>query len=135
MTIQRAEFGQVKDFLAQAFEGKRDTTAGTIGLEEMCRGTALFVVLENGEPIGAYALGFSNHDAGPVSWIRAAGGKSSFDLTETVLPIIEAQAQKVGALQSAITTARPGLVAKLLKRGYQVSGVTLRKNLCCPVLN
>ena len=57
----------------------------------------------------------------------AAGGAPGVDLTKAIVPVIERQA--AGALQVAITTRRRGLVKKLVKQGYVVSGVTLRKRL------
>lgn len=128
LIIDPVPFVQVADYLGQAFDARTDTTLGMIGCEETCRGASVFQVQgERGEMIGAYALGYSEHDAGRVAWIRAAGGASGVDLTRLLVPAIEGQA--TGAMQLAIHTRRAGLVRKLLKQGYEITGVTLRKAL------
>lgn len=112
---------------AQAF----DTTAGAASIRELCQGATCYrVETDQAEVVGAYALRMVRHEAGSVAWIQAgAGTLPAIDLTRSIVPAIEAQARAAGARQLAVTTRRNGLIRKLLRQGFEVSGITLRKNL------
>lgn len=123
-TIRKAEFAEARPFLMEAM--RHDTTAGACTLEELCAGAECFVLEGEGGPVGAYALKVT--EPGPVVWLMAAGGNvRGIDLTGAIVPAIERQA--AGADQVAVTTRRRGLVKKLLRQGYQITGITLRKKL------
>lgn len=126
--IVPCDYGEAAPYLDALADGKTDTAAGSLTVEESCRGAECFLLVGEGGVMGAYALRVVSHDAGRVVWIQAAaGGAPGVDLTKAIVPVIERQA--AGALQVAITTRRRGLVKKLVKQGYVVSGVTLRKRL------
>lgn len=108
-----------------------DTTAGTATLDDLCQGAAAFELRDSqGRPVGAYVLAMRDHATARVCWVMAAGGAvQGVDLTGQVLPCVERQARTYGAGQVAITTRRKGLIQKLKKQGYTVTGVTLRKTI------
>jgi len=61
-------------------------------------------------------------------WIDAASGSApGIDLAGLLDGVIAAQAQ--GATHLAMQTARPGLVRKLARRGWRVSGWIMTKDL------
>lgn len=120
--IRKADFAEARPFLVDAM--RYDTTDGSCSIEDLCAGSECFLVESDCGPVGAYALKI----CGPVVWLMAAGGKvRGIDLTAAIVPAIERQA--AGADQVAITTKRRGLVKKLLRQGYLITGVTLRKKL------
>lgn len=110
---------------------RTDTTGGTASIGELCAGHPAFELRDSqGRAVGAYVLAIRDHAAARVAWVMAAGGAvPGVDLTGAVLPCVERQARTLGAGQVAITTRRPGLIRKLKKQGYSVTGVTLRKNV------
>lgn len=121
-TIRKAEFTEARPFLVDAM--RFDTTAGACTIEELCAGSECFLLENETGPVGGYALKV----VGPVVWLMAAGGNlRGIDLTSAIVPAIERQAE--GSDQVAITTKRRGLVKKLLRQGYQITGITLRKKL------
>lgn len=125
-----AAFSDVAELLAPAHAPGRDTSAGMLSLEETCRRAMCFRVEAGGEVVGAYAVEITLHEAGPVAWIKAAGGRlAGGDLTRSLLPAIEAQLALHGVRCLAVTTRRLGLVKKLAGQGYFSSGVTMRKIL------
>lgn len=102
------------------------------GLETMLNivdGSYAFdVINEAGEAIGTYALRSQNCPNGVIAWLVVGQGNApGADLTRDLLPAIERQAE--GANYLAIQTQRHGLIAKLLKQGYQVGGTILVKKL------
>lgn len=108
-----------------------DTTNGTITIDELCRGAQAFELRDGaGQVVGAYVLAMRDHAMARVCWVMAAGGAvRGLDLTGAVLPCVERQARGQGAGEVAITTRRRGLIRKLKKQGYSVTGVTLRKKV------
>lgn len=107
-----------------------DTSGGLLSLAEVCGGAVFQAVEYQGRRVGAYALQRSQHDGGAVLWITAcAANVPGVDLTPHILSVIEQQAQQVDADQVAITTARRGLIKKMLALGYEISGITLRKRI------
>lgn len=67
------------------------------------------------------------HVLNGTAWIAAAKGAGPVDWTALLLPIVEAQAK--GCAQIAFQTARPGLVRRARRQGYEVGGWILRKKL------
>lgn len=67
------------------------------------------------------------HVRNGTAWIQAAAGSGSADLTALIDGVATAQAEGLQAL--GCQTARPGLVRKLTRRGWRVTGWVLRKNI------
>ena len=99
---------------------------GAASIDALCAQGVSYVISDGGQDVAAYNL--AKH--GPVCWVMAAGGGTpAHDLTRTVLPHIEAQAAAMGASQVAVTTRRRGLVRKMERLGYEITGITLRKKI------
>jgi N-acetylglutamate synthase-like GNAT family acetyltransferase len=110
--------------------GHFDTTAGLLSLDEMLAGSVYQVLKQDDKTVGAYALQMAQHENGAVLWVVAAvANDPGKDLSPHIFSIIEQQARSVNASQIACTTVRKGLIKKLLKMGFEVSGITLRKKL------
>jgi len=62
-----------------------------------------------------------------VAWVSAIKGTGSVDWTFITAAMIEAQAKGLRAV--AFQTARAGLVRKMKKAGYEVSGYVMRKEI------
>lgn len=62
-----------------------------------------------------------------VAWVSAIKGVGSVDWTFITAAMIEAQAKGLKAV--AFQTARAGLVRKMKKAGYSVSGYVMRKEI------
>ena len=89
-------------------------------------GSELFLVEVDGQPCAAFSLRIS----GRTVWVVQAGGSApGADLIAETLPVIEQMARGVNAASLAFSTQRPGLVRKMARRGYEVTGVTLRKSM------
>lgn len=118
-------FGEAAPYLDVAMCARCDTTAGAMTLAELTEGCQFYLVRHGGEACAAFALRLQGCAGAQVAWIVAAGGKlPGHDLTATVLPAIE---RALLGCQIAITTRRRGLLIKLARLGYRVSGITLRK--------
>jgi hypothetical protein len=130
LTVHSCDFERAAPMLGRAAH-RTDTTGGTASLAELCQdGNAYELRDSEGRQVGAYVLAMRDHAAARVAWVMAAGGAvQGVDLTGAVLPCVERQARTLGAGQVAITTRRPGLIRKLKKQGYSVTGVTLRKTV------
>ena len=130
MMMRACSLGDVLPVLELAIGPRCDTSGGLLSVAEACQGSECFAVYEGGALVLGYALKRVQHEGGAVTWIMAAAGnRPGLDLTQTALPAIEQQARDAGTVQVAITTKRRGLIAKLKKQGYAVTGVTLRKTL------
>lgn len=66
---------------------------------------------------------------GPLLWIQAAAGAAADDLTQVGLELIEEMARQAQCTHVGFQTARPGLVRKASRRGYQVYGWIVKKEL------
>jgi hypothetical protein len=108
-----------------------DTTGGTASLDDYLEGCEVLNIDVGGQTVGAVALRLVEHKAKRVAWIMLAAARhATADLTATVMPALEFQARTLHrADQLAVTTRRRGLVRKLQRQGFEVSGITLRKNL------
>lgn len=60
-----------------------------------------------------------------TAWVDACKGFGPLDWSQTLLPIIEAQAKGCAAV--AFQTKRRGLVRQAQKQGYQVAGYIMKK--------
>ena len=65
--------------------------------------------------------------ASGAMWIEAAAGNGADDLTAAGFEMIEAIAQAAAAHSVGFQTARPGLVRKAQRHGYEVVGWILKK--------
>jgi len=94
----------------------------------MCERGACFE-LTAGDSTAVYVLTLKNG----VVWVDAGKGTGPLDLTNTLREIVEHQAQSVpgGARSIAMQTARRGLVRKLGRQGYRVTGYIITKDLQC----
>jgi len=66
---------------------------------------------------------------GPLLWVQAAAGAAADDLTSMGLELIEEMARKAECTHVGFQTARPGLVRKASRCGYQVAGWILKKEV------
>lgn len=130
MMMQACSLGDVLPVLELAIGPRCDTSGGLLSVAEACQGSECFAVHEGDILVMAYALRRVQHEGGAVTWITAAAGnRPGLDLTRSAIPAIEQQAKDANTQQVAITTRRPGLIRKLKKQGYAITGVTLRKTL------
>lgn len=63
------------------------------------------------------------------AFVVAAKGAGSIDMTEVLDQVVTRGATNDGCTSVALQTARPGLVRKLQKRGFRVTGWVMRKDL------
>lgn len=90
-------------------------------IKGMCEGGQCFAL--SGAADAVYVLVVKNG----VAWVQAAKGAGQIDCTEALDAVLTEQARGLNAL--AMQTARPGLVRKLKKRGWAVTGWIMRKGL------
>lgn len=135
LTLKQFEMSRALPMLAPAM-ARGDTTAGAAGLAELLAGASAYTLNDAaGNPAVVYALKVADHEKCRVLWVMAAaGGLPGHDLTITGLQAVEAQARSIHAGQVAITTKRRGLIKKLTRCGYEVTGVTLRKKIHDPII-
>jgi len=95
---------------------KTDTSGGLVGADQAAAGGVFFRVHADGAPVAWYVLTFDAAGA----WIAVAYGRADFDLVAHVLPLIERQCERFGAL--SIETKRRGLVKKMRAAGYAMAG-------------
>jgi hypothetical protein len=67
------------------------------------------------------------HIRNQCAWVEAAKGSGPLDLAGVLDEVITEQASGLSSL--GCQTARPGLVRKLKRRGWRVSGWVMRKDL------
>ena len=130
MKLKPVSMAQALPLLAPAL-ARGDTTAGAAGLAELLDGSQAYTLDDDaGRPAVCYALKVAQHQKCRVLWIMAAaGGRAGHDMTGESLQAVHAQAKSLGAAQVAITTKRPGLIKKLARHGYTVTGVPLPKSI------
>lgn len=100
---------------------------------DVCDGAAVLIHVERRsaeavELLAAVVLRVE-HDAagGAEGVIVSAVGRADFDLTESVLPAIEARFQGVDSIR--LHTVRPGLCRKLARQGYAAAEIVMRKRV------
>lgn len=76
-----------------------------------------------GDASAVYVLTVRND----VCWVEAVRGGGDVDVTAILDSVLTEQARGLAAI--ALQTARRGLVRKLQKRGYRVTGWVMRKEL------
>lgn len=77
----------------------------------------------SGAASAVYVLSMRNG----VVWVDALRGSGDADVTAVADAVMTAQAEGFDAI--ALQTRRPGLVRKLKRRGYSVTGWVMRKEL------
>lgn len=106
-------------------------TGGAGGqLSDMLGGCAVFEVMNAGNVVGAFAVRADDYSDGRTLTVTAAGGLPGFDLASAIDAWLSLQA--VGPAKAhrlTCTTRRPGLVRKLTRAGYQVTGYVLSKEV------
>lgn len=96
--------------------------AAPADLRELAEGGECFAI--EGEAASAvYVLSV----VGGLVWVNAVKGGGRLDVARVLDGVITAQAE--GARALGCQTARPGLVEKLQREGWQVAGWLLRKDL------
>ncbi len=130
MNVLPVDPAKVSQHLGRMDVPRCDTSAGAVTSAQLCQEGFTFDVQSGGASVGAYNLQIEDAPGARVAWVTAFGGQlDGVDLTATVEPAIQAQARALGAQQIAMQTKRRGLIRKLQKLGYEVTGVTLRKRL------
>lgn len=93
---------------------------------EAAAGGPLLAVEDGGRRVGTVLLRFE----GPECVIVGAGGRwPGGALAPAVLPVIEAEAERVGLASIRFHTARPGLVRFARRAGYRVQETVMQKNI------
>lgn len=109
-----------REHAAQAFQNVPDPT-GKSTPESLAAGPAFELRTSGGSGV------FSLERCGNSLWVTAASGRADDDLTAIGLELIEETARQAGCDEVGFQTARPGLVRKAQKQGYQVAGWILKK--------
>jgi len=66
---------------------------------------------------------------GDMLWVQAAAGHAADDLTQIGLDLVEEMAKQLKCQRVGFQTARPGLLRKAERLGYQVNGWILKKEV------
>jgi hypothetical protein len=94
--------------------------------EQVEQGAALFHVFCDARLVGAFILRIDESASGSEGVIVAGAGRlPGFDFIVDLVPHIEKLFRNVNSIR--IHTARPGLIKKLAKAGYEASEMVLRK--------
>lgn len=111
---------------ASAFE-----VTGGGSVADLVRGCALFDVIDGeGRAVAAFALRVDQFDAGREVSVTAAGGLGDSGATEAIAAWCERQARdRIGARVLTCQTRRRGMVRRLERQGYRVTGYVLTKEI------
>lgn len=91
--------------------------------EEMADGCALLDLVEEGEIVGAMAVGIDGDHATIHACVsRGAAAFQSLSVTEELL-------RRAGLRSVGVVTRRTGLIRRLIKQGYRVTECHLAKEL------
>ncbi len=107
----------------------RDPWGGHATAAEVCAQSQLFELRQGGRTVGVFALDVHHFRRGIECNVQAAAGAASIDLCAEMDAHVEALAAYQGADVLTLSTARPGLVRKLTRRGWAVSGWILRRGI------
>lgn len=117
---------QIADMLRSVLAGKPNPQQ-ELTLAILTDGNCYQVQDEHGQQVGAYVL----RGQGSEVWIQAAAGKGKIDFCDLFDDLIAKHG--AGFETMAFRTQRRGLVAKALRRGFEITdknnGYTLRKFL------
>jgi len=106
-----------------------DTGGPAPQVGDLVKGCDVFGLFDGEQLVGAFAARQLRYSDGLQICINAAGGLPGYDLTGAMDDWAHMQARDLGASSLTCTTRRPGLVRMLERRGYQVAGTVLRKDL------
>lgn len=81
----------------------------------------------DGHLLGAYVLRLDRGPAGPEGVIMSAAGRADFDLVAVMLPHVERQFSGVALIR--FHTARPGLIRKAARQGWQAQEIIMTKQV------
>lgn len=111
---------------ASAFE-----VTGGGSVADLVRGCALFDVVDvQGRAVAAFAMRVDQYDAGREVSVTAAGGQGDSGATEAIAAWCERQArERIGARVLTCQTRRRGMVRRLERQGYRVTGYVLTKEI------
>ncbi|OWQ83841.1 hypothetical protein CDN99_25585 [Roseateles aquatilis] len=111
---------------AAAFE-----VTGGVTVNDLVNGCALFDVVDGeGRAVAAFALRVDQFEAGRQLSVTAAGGEGDNGATEAMAAWCERQAgEHIGARVLTCQTRRRGLVRRLERQGYRVTGYVLSKEI------
>jgi len=112
--------------LAGSFEV---TGGGTVA--DLAQGCALFDVIDaQGRAVASFALRVDDFERDRHLTVTAAGGDSASGATEAIAQWCEREAREhVGARVLTCQTRRRGLVRRLERQGYRVTGYVMSKEL------
>lgn len=105
-----------------------DTEGRTSGdVFERLHGAAVFDLVEGDRAIGAFALTIEGENVRCL----AAGADAGFvDLVTVMVEFAEREArERIGARRLQCETVRPGLIKRLQRHGFRISGYILTKEL------
>lgn len=111
--------------LARALPHDVHDSGCTVG--ELAAGQAVFEVIDAGRQVGALAIAVHDVSAGRVIRCGAAGGEPGHDLAGTMARFLDHEARRIGARSITFETRRRGLVRRLAREGFSVSGFVLSK--------
>ena len=95
---------------------------------ELAAGQAVFELVDDGRQVGALALAVLDYSAGRVIHCGAAGGEPGHDLAGTMAAFLAHEARRIGARSVTFDTRRRGLVRRLAREGFRVSGFVLTRD-------
>lgn len=97
-------------------------------VHELAAGQAVFeLVQDDGRQVGALAVSVHDYSAGRVIRCGAAGGEPGHDLAGTMSAFLAHEAKRIGARSVTFETRRRGLVRRLAREGFRVSGFVLSR--------
>lgn len=132
LTFRRAPWTREAVEQLRAVEA-HDTTAGLESIEAYARmRIPLFECAdEAGEVLGRYVVELQTgmHGVKNLQVVVAAGGAPGVDMAGAMIAAIEQQAGMVGADWVSFQTARLGLIRKMIRHGYGLHGVVMRKRV------
>lgn len=122
MICRQCGFAEAAPWLALALR-RGDTSGGLLTVQDLAAGCVLLLFERRGVACGALALEI----AGPVCWIRAAGGRG--ELAAEMLTVAKTMATAAGARRLGFTTRRRGLIKKMQRNGFAVSAVEMTMDI------
>ncbi len=97
---------------------------------DMAQGCALFELVRDGQPVGAFSVRVDDYSTGRELTVTAAGASTDSGAAEAVARWAEEQAAgRIGARSVTCTTRRRGLVRRLERLGYECTGYVMTKRI------
>lgn len=130
LEVTPCDLSRALPYLVNVTRPKSDTSNGLATVQDVCRNAQVFAVTCEGQTVGAYAVEPLEFDRGVCLWVQAgAGHLDGVDLSQTIIRVIEGQAQQIGAKQVAMLTKRRGLAKKLSAMGWQIAAIKMVKKI------